>query len=61
MTNEEQKSFDECVKAIKRLHIEEKQTKRKLERIQKEKIECIRVLLDDDYREEILKGDSNEH
>lgn len=57
MNQEEKKEFDKCVKAIKRLLIEEKQTKAKLERIQKEKLNCVRVLLDNEYREELLKGD----
>lgn len=55
MNKEENKAFDKCVKAIRRLIIEEKETKRKLERIQREKISCVRVLLDDEYCEEILK------
>lgn len=57
MNQEEKKEFDKCVKAIKRLLIEEKQTKAKLERIQKEKLNCVRVLLDDVFCEEVLKGD----
>lgn len=57
MNQEEKKEFDKCVKAIKRLLIEEKQTKAKLERIQKDKMNCVRVLLDGEYREELLKGD----
>lgn len=56
MNKEEQKAFDKCMKAIKRLLIEEKQCKQKLERIQKEKMNCIRVLLDDEYCEEIIGG-----
>ena len=56
MNEEEKKAFDKCIKAIRRLLIEEKQTKAKLERIQKEKLNCVRVLLDDKYCEEILKG-----
>ena len=55
MNEEEKKAFDKCIKAIRRLLIEEKQTKAKLERIQKEKLNCVRVLLDDKYCEEILK------
>lgn len=35
MNKEEQKAFDKCMKAIRRLLIEEKQCKQKLERIQK--------------------------
>ncbi|MDY2804532.1 MAG: hypothetical protein SOT91_04125 [Bacilli bacterium] len=42
------------MKEIKRLLIEEKQCKQKLERIQKEKMNCIRVLLDDKYCEETI-------
>lgn len=60
MNEEEQKAFDKCVKGIKRLLIEEKQTKRKLEKIQKEKMNCIRVLVDAEYCEEILKEDNKE-
>lgn len=55
MNKEEQQAFDKCMKAIKRLLIEEKQTKAKLERIQKDKINCVRILLSDEYCEEILK------
>lgn len=43
------------MKQIKKLLIEEKQTKVKLERIQKAKLECVRVLLDDNFCEDILK------
>lgn len=57
MNQEEKKEFDKCVKAIKRLLIEEKQTKAKLERIQKDKLNCVRILLDDEFCEEVLKGD----
>ena len=60
MNSEEQQAFEACKKAIKRLLIEEKQTKAKLERIQKEKMNCIRVLLDDKYCEEILKKEVSE-
>lgn len=61
MNKEEQKAFDKCVKAIRRLLIEEKQTKRKLEKIQKEKMNCIRVLVDAEYCEALLKdSDINE-
>lgn len=59
MNKDEQKAFDKCVKAIRRLILEERQTKRKLKKIQEEKINCIRVLINDEYCEEILKGDSN--
>lgn len=55
MNKEEQQAFEKCMKAIKRLLIEEKQTKAKLERIQKDKINCVRILLSDEYCEEILK------
>ena len=55
MNKEEQQAFDKFMKAIKRLLIEEKQCKQKLERIQKDKMNCIRVLLDDKYCEEIIK------
>ena len=55
MNKEEQQAFDKCMKQIKRLLIEEKQCKQKLERIQKDKMNCIRVLLDDKYCEEIIK------
>ena len=55
MNKEEKQAFDKCMKAIKRLLIEEKQCKQKLERIQKDKMNCIRVLLDDKYCEEIIK------
>ena len=54
MNKEEQQAFDKCMKQIKRLLIEEKQCKQKLERIQKEKMNCIRVLLDDKYCEETI-------
>ena len=54
MNEEEKKAFEKCMKAIKRLLIEEKQCKQKLERIQREKMNCIRVLLDDKYCEEAL-------
>ena len=60
MNKEEQQAFEKCMKAIKRLLIEEKQTKAKLERIQKDKMNCIRVLLDDKYCEEILEKEVSE-
>lgn len=41
MNKEEQQAFDKCMKAIKRLLIEEKQCKQKLERIQKDKMNCM--------------------
>lgn len=37
MNNDENKSFDKCMKEIRRLLIEEKQTKQKLEKIQQAK------------------------
>lgn len=55
MNSEEQQAFEACKKAIKRLLIEEKRMKAKLERIQKDKINCVRNLLSDKYCEEILK------
>lgn len=54
MNKEKQQEFDKCMKAIRRLLIEEKQCKQKLERIQKEKMNCIRVLLDYKYSEETI-------
>lgn len=55
MNKEEQQAFEAGKKAIKRLLIEEKRMKAKLERIQKDKLACIRILLSDEYCEEILK------
>lgn len=55
MNDKENKAFEQCMKQIKRLLIEEKQTKAKLERIQKDKITCVRILLSDEYCKEILK------
>ena len=55
MNKEEHQAFDKCMKAIKKLLIEEKQCKQKLERIQKDKMNYIRILLDDKYCEEITK------
>lgn len=49
MNDKENKAFEQCVKQIKRLLIEEKQTKAKLERIQQDKLECVRILLDNEY------------
>ena len=46
MNKEEQQAFEKCMKAIKRLLIEEKQCKQKLERIQKDKMNYISVLLE---------------
>ena len=60
MNKEEKQAFDKCMRAIKRLLIEEKQTKAKLERIQKDKINCVRILLSDEYCEEILKKEVSE-
>ncbi len=60
MNKEEQQTFEKCMKQIKRLLIEEKQTKAKLERIQKDKITCVRILLSDEYCEEILKKEVSE-
>lgn len=55
MNNDEKKSFYKCMKQIRRLLIEEKQTKQKLEKIHQMKMKCIRVLLDKEYCEEILE------
>lgn len=55
MNKEEQQAFEECKKAIKELLLEEKRTKVKLEEILRLKITCMRILLDDDYRENMLK------
>lgn len=60
MNKEEQQTFEKCMKQIKRLLIEEKQMKAKLERIQKDKITCVRILLSDEYCEEILKKEVSE-
>lgn len=60
MNSEEQQAFEACKKAIKRLLIEEKRIKAKLERIQKTKITCVRILLSDEYCEEILKKEVSE-
>lgn len=60
MNSEEQQAFEACEKAIKRLLIEEKRMKAKLERIQKTKITCIKILLSDEYCEEILKKEASE-
>lgn len=49
MNDKEKKAFEQCMKQIKRLLIEEKQTKAKLEKIQKTKLECVRALLDDSF------------
>ena len=60
MNKEEQQSFEACKKAIKRLLIEEKRMKAKLEKLQKTKITCVRILLSDEYCEEILKKEVSE-
>jgi hypothetical protein len=60
MNSEEQQAFEAGKKAIKRLLIEEKRMKAKLERIQKTKITCVRILLSDEYCEEILKKEVSE-
>ena len=52
MNNQEKQAFEKCMKQIKRLLIEEKQMKEKLERIQKAKLECVRALLDNSFYEE---------
>ena len=57
MNKEEQQAFDKCMHQIKRLLIEEQQCKEKLERIHTDKMNCIRVLLDDKYCEEIIGDD----
>ncbi len=54
MNNKEKQEFEKCMKQIKRLLIEEKLIKQKLEKIQKAKLNCVRTLLDDSYCEEIL-------
>lgn len=59
MNKEETQAFEKCMKEIKRLLIEEKQTKLKLEKIQKTKLQVIRILLDKEYCEK-LKGEENE-
>lgn len=60
MNNQEKQAFKKCMKQIKRLLIEEKQCKKKLEKIQKDKMDCIRILLDEKYCEEII-GVSDEN
>lgn len=52
MNNQEKQAFEKCMKQIKRLLIEEKQTKAKLEKIQKTKLECVRTLLDNNFYED---------
>lgn len=52
--SEESESFIKCKKAIIRLLLEEKSLKKKLEKLQIEKIKCVRVLCDDKYCKEIL-------
>lgn len=58
MKNKEEKPFEQCMKQIKRLLIEEKQTKAKLERIQRDKLECVRLLLDDEYCKKVGVNDA---
>ena len=60
MNKEEQQAIEACKKAIKRLLIEEKRMKAKLEKLQKTKITCVRILLSDEYCEEILKKEVSE-
>lgn len=52
MDKQEKQAFEECMKQVKRLLIEEKLTKAKLEKIQKAKLECVRALLDDSFYED---------
>ena len=54
MNKEEQQVFY-VRKTIEKLLVEEKQTKLKLENIQKTKLKCVRILLDDKYCKNILK------
>lgn len=49
MNKQEKQAFEKCMKQIKRLLIEEKLTKAKLEKIQKTKLECVRALLDNSF------------
>lgn len=51
MNNQEKQAFEKCMEQITRLLIEEKQTKAKLEKIQKTKLECVRALLDSSFYE----------
>lgn len=60
MNKEEQQAFEASKKAIKRLLIEEKRMKAKLEKLHKTKITCIKILLSDEYCEEILKKEVSE-
>lgn len=55
MNEEEQQAFEECKKLIEALILEEKKTKIKLEEIDRTKIACMRILLDNDYCNEVLK------
>lgn len=57
MNDKEKKAFEQCMKQIKRLLIEEKQVKARLERIQKGKLECVRLLLDDEYCKKVDVSD----
>lgn len=51
MDKQEKQAFEKCMKQIKRLLIEEKLTKAKLEKIQKTKLECVMALLDNSFYE----------
>ena len=54
MNDQEKQTFEECKRQIKNLIAEEKRTEAKLKEIQKAKMECIRILLDSDYSENLL-------
>lgn len=54
MNIQEDQTFEECKRQIKNLIAEEKRTEAKLKEIQKAKMECIRILLDDDYNKKIV-------
>ena len=56
MNKNEQQAFEECKKLIEELLLEEKKTKTKLEEIERTKIACMRILLDDNYCNEVLTG-----
>lgn len=51
MNKEEKQAIEKCMKQMKRLLIEEKLAKAKLEEIQKTKLECVRELLDNSFYE----------
>lgn len=51
-------AYVECAAAIRRLLSKEESLKRQLAKIEKEKMLCIRVLSDDKYCEEILRGEN---